>query len=75
MYAYSAINRHMSSGLKRKSYFVDERAIRRAKRVLGAPTEAETVRLAIERVTEMERFWKFMERSRGKLPPGSIERP
>jgi len=65
----------MSSRLKRKSYFVDERAIRRAKRILGAPTEAETVRLAIERIAEMERFWKFMGRARGKLPAGSIERP
>jgi hypothetical protein len=65
----------MSSRLKRKSYFVDEQAIRQAKRILRAPTEAETIRLAIERVAEMERFWKFMARARGKLPAGSIERP
>ena len=65
----------MSSGLKRKSFFVDERAIDRAKRVLGASTDAEVVRLAIDRVAEMERFWKMMRGARNKLAPGSIERP
>jgi hypothetical protein len=65
----------MSSKLKRKSYFVDESAIRRAKRILGVETEAEVVRLAVDRVAEMERFWKLMQRTRGKLPPGSIEHP
>jgi len=65
----------MSSGLKRKSFFVDERAIDRAKRVLGASTDAEVVRLAIDRVAEMERFWKMMRGTRNKLAPGSIERP
>jgi hypothetical protein len=43
----------MSSTLKRKSYFVDERAIRRAKRVLGVATEAEVIRIAVDRVAEM----------------------
>jgi hypothetical protein len=65
----------MSLGLKRKSYFVDEQAIRRAKRILGVATDAEVVRLAVERIAEMERFWKLMESTRGKLPPGSIDRP
>lgn len=65
----------MSSTLKRKSYFVDERAIRRAKRVLGVATEAEVIRIAVDRVAEMERFWKFMRATQNKLKPGSFERP
>jgi hypothetical protein len=43
--------------------------------VLGASTDAEVVRLAVERVAEMERFWKMMRGTRNKLAPGSIERP
>jgi hypothetical protein len=65
----------MSSTLKRKSYFVDEQAIRRAKRVLGVATDAEVIRVAVDRVAEMERFWKFMRSTRKKLKPGSFERP
>jgi hypothetical protein len=65
----------MSSTLKRKSYFVDEHAIRRAKRVLGVETDAEVIRIAVDRVAEMERFWKFMRTTRNKLKPGSFERP
>jgi hypothetical protein len=61
--------------LKRKSYFVDEQSLRRAKRVLGVSTEAEVVRLAVDRIGEMERFWKLMEKTRGKLPRGSFDRP
>ena len=65
----------MPSKLKRKSYFVDESAIRRAKRVLGVATDAEVIRLSVERVAEMGRFWKLMEDTRGKLPRGSIREP
>jgi Arc/MetJ family transcription regulator len=59
----------------RKSFFVDERAIRRARKALGVGSDAEAVRLAVERVVEMEEFWRFMARTRGKLKPGSIEAP
>ena len=59
--------------LKRKSFFVDEDAIRRAREALGVSTDAEAVRLAIERVAEMEEYWSFMDRSRSKLKNGSIE--
>ena len=59
----------------RKSFFVDPQAIDRARKVLGASTDAETVRLAVERVVEMEKFWRFMEGSRASLKPGSIEAP
>jgi hypothetical protein len=59
----------------RKSFFVDEERLRGARKALGVATDAEAVRLALERVVEMERFWRFMATSRGSLKPGSIERP
>ena len=59
----------------RKSFFVDPQAIDRARKVLGASTDAETVRLAVERVVEMEKFWRFMAGTRSSLKRGSIEAP
>jgi hypothetical protein len=61
--------------LKRKSFFVDERALRRAKKALGVVTDAEVVRVAVERIAEMEEFWEFMKKSRRTLKPGSIQAP
>jgi len=49
--------------LKRKSYFVDEGALSRAKKALGVKTEAEVIRLSVERVAEMEEFWQFMKKN------------
>jgi hypothetical protein len=63
------------AGLKRTSFFIDVRALRRARTALGASSDAETVRMSVERVAEMERFWRFMRKSRRKLKPGSIEAP
>ena len=59
----------------RKSFFVDAKAIDQARKALGAGTDAETVRLAVERVVEMEKYWRFMAGRRGSLKPGSIEAP
>jgi hypothetical protein len=67
--------RRSAARYTRRSFFVDEGAIRRARRVLGVKTSAEAVRLAVERVVEMEEFWRFMTRSRGTLKPESIETP
>ena len=53
--------------LKRKSYFVDERALSRAKKALGVKTDAEVIRLSVERIAEMEEFWSFMKRTRRSL--------
>ncbi len=61
--------------LKRKSFFMDEQKLRQARKALGARTDAETVRSAVERITDMERFWRFMTRSRGKLRAGSFQAP
>jgi hypothetical protein len=62
----------MKTTLKRKSFFVDEAAIRRAQRVLGVGTEAEAVREAVERIVDMERFWRLMKRSRSSVTKGSF---
>jgi hypothetical protein len=48
--------------LKRKSYFVDEGTLSRDKKALGVKTEAEAIRLSVERVAEMEEFWEFMKK-------------
>jgi hypothetical protein len=61
--------------LKRKSFFVDELALRRARRALGAKSDAEVIRLSVERIGEMEAFWQFMTKSRRTLGPGNIEVP
>lgn len=61
--------------LKRKAFFVDERAVRRARRVLGAESDAEAIRLSVERIAEMEDFWRFMQRTRKGVKRGSIEMP
>ncbi len=61
--------------LKRKAFFVDDRVLRRAKKALGVATDAEVVRLSVERVAEMEEFWQFMKASRRTLRPGAIRVP
>jgi hypothetical protein len=65
----------MGTKLKRKSFFVDESILRQAKKALGVKTDAEAIRLAVERIAEMEAFWQFMQKSRHTLKPGSLEEP
>ena len=63
-----------AAALKRKSFFVDEKVLRKAKRALGAKTDAEAVRISLERVLESDAgFWRFMKRTGGSLPPGSFD--
>jgi hypothetical protein len=61
--------------LKRKAFYVDERKLRRAKKILGLSSEAEVVREALERTLEMEEFWRFMNETQNSLEPGSMELP
>ena len=61
--------------LRRKSFFVDEQAIQRAKKALGVKTDAEAIRLSVDRVAEMDDFWRFMRKSRKALKPGSFAEP
>ena len=60
--------------LTRKAFYVDERLLRRAKKVLGLRSEGEVVRVSMERVLAMEEFWQFRE-TKGVLEPGSLESP
>ena len=59
--------------LKRRSFFVETDRLRRARKVLGAKSDAEVVRQAIDRVVEMEEFWAFMDKTRGTAEPGSFQ--
>lgn len=59
----------------RKSFFVDPKALQQARKALGVGTNAEAIRLAVDRVVEMERFWRFMAETHAGLKPGSIEAP
>ncbi len=61
--------------LRRKAFFVDERTLDRARRALRVATDAEAVRLSVERIAEMEAFWEFMKKSRRILAPGRLSRP
>lgn len=61
--------------LKRKSFFIDEAALKRAKRLLRVSSDAEAIRVSLERVAEMEQYWRFMDQSRGKLAADSFEDP
>jgi hypothetical protein len=54
---------------------VDSKALARSRKALGVSTDAEAVRLAIDRVTEMEKFWRFMVETRASLKPRSFEAP
>lgn len=60
--------------LTRRSYFVDPRAVRRAKKVLRVASDAEAIRQSLERVAETEAFWRFMRKSHGALKSSSIQR-
>ena len=63
-----------TASLRRKSFFVDERTLNRAKKALRVKTNAEVIRVSVERIAEMEEFWRFMEKTRKTLKPGNVER-
>lgn len=78
MYAYGVATGGIMARetvLKRTSLFVDVKTLKRARKALGVATDAEAVRVSVEHIVEMERFWRFMTKSRGTLKPGSIETP
>ena len=51
---------------------MDEKALRRARKAVGARSDAETVRLLVQQAAESDRFWRMMNRTRGSLKPGSF---
>lgn len=61
--------------LRRTSVFLDPVALRKARRALGVATDAEAVRASLARVGEMDEFWRFMARTRGRLKRGTFRRP
>ena len=61
--------------LVRRSFFVSTPILRRARRALGAASDGETVRLSLERIAEMDAFWRFMSKSGKRLRAGSFEKP
>jgi len=65
----------MKMKLRRKAFFVDEGKLRQAKKALGVKTDAEVIRMSLERIAEMEEFWEFMKKTRHSLRPGSLEAP
>lgn len=64
----------MRKVVKRKNYFLDEGAIKRAQRVLGTTTETETIQKALEVVLDEARLAKALKMllDRGK---GHIHEP
>jgi hypothetical protein len=61
--------------LVRRSFFVSTPVLRKARRALGAKTDAEAVRLSVERVAEMDAFWRLMEKGHGAVRSGSFRQP
>ena len=61
--------------LTRRSFFVSTPVLRKARKALSAKSDAEAVRLCIERVAEMDAFWRLMRKSYGALPRGSFRLP
>ena len=59
--------------LTRKSFYINPATLRRARRALRVRTDAEAIRLSLERVAEMEAFWQFMTKSRAALKRGSLQ--
>ena len=61
--------------LKRRAFFIEDQMLERARKALGVKTKAEVIRLSMERVVEMEEFWRFMKKSRKIIQPGSFDAP
>jgi Arc/MetJ family transcription regulator len=54
--------------LKRKNFLVDEKALRKAKRILKVKTESEAVRQAISLVAFKKEVMKGYDKAAGKFP-------
>jgi hypothetical protein len=55
------------SSLKRKNFLVDEKALRRAKKILKAKTESDAVRQAISLVAFKRDVMRGYDRAAGKF--------
>lgn len=79
MYAYKIEYIHifnsggyMATKKVRKSYFVDTDMVKKAMKLLGTNSEAEAIRISVQRTVEMATFWKFMDRTSHSLKKGSF---
>lgn len=55
--------------LKRRSFLVEQLALRRARKARGPKTDAEVIRLSVVRIATMEASWQFMNKSQRTLSP------
>ena len=63
----------MATKKVRKSYFVDVDMIKKAKRLLGVNSEAEAIRISVQRMVEMAKFWSFMDKASNSVKKGSFK--
>jgi DnaJ-class molecular chaperone len=56
----------LRANFKRKNYYLDEAKIRRARRILGAKTETETIDAALDLVVFKREILRSLEKVAGK---------
>lgn len=56
----------MKSALKRKNIYLDEGTIRRAQRILGTRTDAETIDRALDLVMSSKEILQSLEQTAGR---------
>jgi len=61
----------MKTNLKRKNYYLDERKIKKAKTILGARTETQTIDAALDLVVFRKEILESLEKVAGK---GGVEK-
>jgi Arc/MetJ family transcription regulator len=68
----------MRKPLRRKNYYLDEATIKQAQRVLGTKTETETVRRALELVSDEARLAQalkeLLDKGKGRFRDSASER-
>lgn len=68
----------MRKPLRRKNYYLDEATIKQAQRVLGTKTETETVRRALELVSDEGRLAQalkeLLDKGKGRFRDSAPER-
>lgn len=69
MYAAAMEN----ASLERKAFFVEPQTLKRARRILRAKSDGETVRLALARVKEIEESWKPLLKLGGRAKAARFE--
>ena len=63
------------AALERKAFFVEPKTLKSARRILGARSDSEAVRLALDRVKEIEESWKPLLKLAGVAKGESFREP